>query len=128
MNLRGIVNGATRSINPNAQAVVKVSTGYVTSPSGKRTPTFTETPVSVQVQALTGKDLRQVDGLNLNGTLRAVYVNGAFAATIRAKQAGGDVIVFAPGTLQEGDTWLLVQVLEQWPDWCKFAMTLQNGT
>ena len=30
--------------------------------------------------------------------------------------------------MPEGNTWLCVHVLEQWPDWCKIAITLQNGS
>jgi hypothetical protein len=79
--------------------------------------------LSGQMQAMSGKDLRQVEGLNLNGTMRSVYFNGKLDAIVRSFRKGGDKIVDP-----QGNTWLINQVLEQWPDWVKIAVTLQNGS
>jgi len=78
------------------------------------------------IQALSTKDLRQIDGLNLQGTLRAIYLNGAVAGLVRPTQQGGDIITFPDGTV-----WLVNQVLEPWSltaGWCKAICTLQNGS
>lgn len=121
MNLHGIVSGAIGTVNPFVPAQVKVSTGSVTLPSGKREPSYDVTDVSVQLQALGYKDLVQVDGLNLQGVVKAAYVNGNFNGVNRPKQQGGDLLIV------NGETWLIVQPLEEWPDWCKFVVNLQRS-
>lgn len=82
----------------------------------------TELVLIGQMQSATGRDLRQVEGLNLNGTLRAVYFNGEVDAIVRSFRKGGDVIIDT-----SGNEWLVAQVLEQWPDWCKVMVVLQNS-
>lgn len=128
MNLHGIVSGAIATINPFVLATLKQSAGYTTASDGTRTPQYTEVPdLSVQVQALSYSDIQHLDGLNIQGVRRAVYLNGAAMAVVRPLQKGGDLFVFPSGTLPEGNTWLVAYVLEAWPDWCKCAITLQNG-
>jgi hypothetical protein len=77
----------------------------------------------MQVQALTGRDLQQIDGLNLQGTRRAIYIEGDIEGIVRPTQQGGDLI-----TTPDGSIWLVAMVLETWPNWCKVAVTLQNGS
>jgi hypothetical protein len=127
INLRAIANSYTSGINPNVSATLSQSTGSVTRSDGSRVPKYTTTEIVVQVQALSYGDLRQAEGINLQGTRRGLYVNGVVSGIIRPKQKGGDLITFAPGLLPEGDTWLVAHVLEQWPSWAKFIITLQNG-
>ncbi|WP_277963897.1 hypothetical protein [Pseudomonas sp. RIT-To-2] len=119
MNLHGIVSGAVGTVNPFVSGTMRVSTGYTTSGSGSRTPTYSDTGVSVQLQALGYKDLQQIDGLNLQGVVKAAYVKGNFNGVNRPKKQGGDVLIIG------ADTWLIVQPLEEWPDWCKFVINLQ---
>lgn len=195
MNLQAIAAGAISAVNPQVSSVIQISTGSVIDRAGKRTPTFRKVVgVPVQVQALTFQDLHQVEGLNLNGTRRAIYVNGRVDGLVRVERKGGDLItpltslftgwivgsvltvasvelgaviegqsligpgvvdgtlIGAPGTgtggpgtyavsiaqtvgapdspvaFSAGDVYLVSQVLEQWPDWCKCAVTLQNGS
>lgn len=191
MNLQNIAVGAIAAVNPQVSSVIKVSTGSTTSPSGLPTPTYrTVVGVPVQVQPMTYKDLVQVEGLNLNGTKRGIYVNGRVDGLVRVERKGGDLItpltalfsgfiagavltatavglgqitqgmslygpgiadgtlVGAPGTgtggpgtyavsiaqdvaaaaMSAGDVYLVAEILEQWPDWCKCAATLQNGS
>ena len=127
MNLHGIVRGAITTVNPDVAVNVRRSTGFIIEPDGEQVPSYIDLPITVQVQALTYQDLKQLDGVNINGTRRAVYLNGAAMGVVRNLQVGGDLFVFPAGTLPEGDTWLVAYVLEQWPDWCKCALTLQNG-
>lgn len=121
MNLHGIVSGAIGTVNPFVPAQIKVSAGYTTDGAGHRNPSYTTTDVSVQLQALGYKDLMQVDGLNLQGVVKAAYVNGNFNGVNRPKQQGGDMLIV------NGETWLIVQPLEEWPDWCKFVVNLQRS-
>lgn len=108
-------------------ATILVATGYTTSPDGTRTPTYdTLTDVPCQIQALAYTDIQMLDGLQLNGERRKVYVNGHYDSLSRERSTGGDLLVFPDGTMYPfGDTWLIAQTLEQFPDWCSLAVTLQ---
>ena len=81
----------------------------------------TSLEVLAQVQPLTTGDLRQVEALNLQGTHRTIYINGAAAGLVRVTKQGGDLV-----TLPDGSVWLVTIVPEQWPDWCHAVITLQN--
>lgn len=122
MNLHQMVSGAIGSINPFIPAIMLQSTGYTTAADGSRTPTFDEIPVSIQVQALSTDDLRQLDGLNIQGQKNGVYLSGNWNGVVRVGKQGGDLIQFG------GQTWLAVTVLENWPDWTKLAVVLQDGS
>ena len=126
MNLHGIAGPAIGAVNPFVPGTVQVSNGtYTTAPDGTRTPGYdTFAGVLMQVQALTYKDLMQVDGLNLNGTRRAIYMNGRADGVVRSLLKGGDLITLTDGP--NAGTWLVALTLEQFPDWCKLAVTLQN--
>ncbi len=85
-------------------------------------------PVSVQVQmqSLTYQDLQQLDGVNIQGERRAMYLNGDWNGLVREDQKGGDLI-----TLPNGTIWLVAQVLENWCDlngWVKLCVTRQNNS
>lgn len=123
-----MVAGAIGSINPFVSATVSRSTGYTTAADGSRTPTYTTFTISTQVQALTYSDLDHLDGLNIQGVRRAIYLTGNVMAAVRVDQRGGDIITFPSGTLPEGNVWLAAYVLEAWPDWVKVAISLQNGS
>ena len=123
MDLRGIANGVSSTVNPNQTVRVSRSTGYTIGAGRKQVPSYA-TPVEGpgQVQALDGKDLQQLDGLNVQGTIRAIYLRGALAGVIRPDGTGGDLVETA-----DGQTWLVVKVLESWPTWTKAAIVLQGG-
>lgn len=125
MNLHGIVAGAIGAVNPFVQATFQVSAGFAVGADGTPVPTYAA-PISVsaQVQPMTYKDLIQVDGLNLNGTKRSIYVHGRFDGIVRSLAKGGDLVTVASGVNR--GVWLVAMVLEQWPDWVKVAVTLQN--
>lgn len=125
MNFHGLVSGVVSAVNPLVPLTVKVNTGYTTDSTGKRTPTYAAPLVNVpgQVQNLTYSDLKQIEGLNLQGIRRAIYINGRVDGLVREGNKGGDII-----TSPDGNVWLVAHVLEYWPDWCKVAVTLQNGS
>lgn len=122
MNLHGIVSGAIGAVNPFVPAQIKISTGSTTLPSGKREPSYSVTDVSAQIQALSYEDLKHIDGLNIQGVVKTVYVNGNFNGVNRPRQQGGDLLVV------NGEEWLIVKVVEEWPDWCHFVINLQRQT
>jgi len=126
MDLHGIVAGAINVVNPYVLGSIQISTGNIQNPdgSGELIPTYRTMPqVPMQVQDLSFKDLHQVDALNLQGVSRSIYVRGSVDGLVRAVNKGGDIV-----TLPDGTVWLVCAVLEAWPDWCKLAVTLQNGS
>ena len=121
MNLHGIVGPYVGTVNPPTPIIIQMSTGYtIDATTRKQVPTYAA-PVTViaQVQSLTYSDLRQIEGLNIQGERRGVYINGRSDAIIRQDQKGGDLITW------NNENWLNVHVLEYWPDWCKFVITRQ---
>lgn len=78
-----------------------------------------------QVQPLSFRDLQQIDGLNLQGTRKAIYLMGAIDGIIRPDGKGGD-LVFLP----DGSVYLVAMVSEGWnisAGWTKVICTLQDG-
>lgn len=125
MNLHAIVAGAIQAVNPFANGSVRVSTGaYTRTGDAKRVPVYAQTDdVPMQVQPLTTKDLRFLDGLNVQGTQFAVYLNGSLLGVQRLGAKGGDLLAF------DGKVWLTTAVIETWrTGWCKVGVTLQMDT
>lgn len=123
MNLRAIANRATAAINPNIAGQALICTGYTTAASGKRAAGYSPaTDVSLQLQALTKKEVEHLDALNFSSVTTTAYVNRSLTGVDRVKQTGGDLLLI------NGDTWLVVAVLEDWSGrWCKVALQRQLG-
>ena len=130
MNLHGIAAGVVAAVNPPFTGSWVQNTGYTTAASGKRTETTTQVDgLSMQVQPLTMREIQHLDSLNIQGTLRAVHMNGVVQGLNRPSSKGGDVLLIPTGlTGTSYDTWLVVQVLEGWEadGWCRLAVSLQN--
>jgi len=129
MNLHGLVSGVVGTVNPFVPVTLQQSTGYATAPDGSRTPSYTASTQSAQVQALSAREIAHLDGLNIQGVLRKAYLSGNWQGVYRPGQKGGDRLVFdsnasVPANLQ-GTVWLVATVLETWPDWCSLAIQLQ---
>lgn len=120
MDLQSIANRGARVVNPNQIVTVLRSTGYTIGAGARQVPTYAA-PVTgpAQIQALDGNDLKQLDGLNIQGTKRAIYLRGQLAGTVRPDQKGGDIVMI------NGKKWLVVMVLESWPLFTKAAIVLQ---
>lgn len=122
--MRGIANSVSSAINPNVAVMLRQSSGYTVDPvTRKQVPSYADTAGYGNLQALDGDDLRQLDGLNIQGTLRALYLYGDAAGVIRPDQRGGDTVTI------NGKTWLVVKVLEHWdnPTWAKVALNYQGA-
>lgn len=125
MDLHAAVSPAISSVNPMTSAQLYKSTGRITSPSGKPEPSYAA-PITgdVQVQALSGSQLQHMNNLGISGVLRKAYLHGDWESVVRKNLTGGDKFVFSHASIVNG-TWLVVQVLETWPDWCCVALQLQ---
>lgn len=121
MDVRGIANSVSSTVNPNVTVTVSRSTGYTLGAGRKQVPSYAA-PVTgpAQIQALDADDIKQLDGLNIQGTLRAIYLRGVLAGVIRPDGTGGDLV-------EIGDqNWLVVRVLEGWATWTKACIVLQG--
>lgn len=125
MDLHTLAAGAISVVNPETPAKLYRSTGSVTSPAGKPQPSYAP-PISgnVQVQSLSGSQLQLMNNMGINGILCKVYLHGDWESVVRQNLTGGDKFTFAYAGFSS-DTWLVVQVLERWPDWCCVAVQMQ---
>jgi hypothetical protein len=120
MNLHSIVSGAIGAVNPFIPVVIKQSTGYTTAPDGTQVPTYTTISTTGQQQALSGSDILRLNGLNVHGVTTKMYLNGNYEGVFRVLGKGGDLLAFG------GQTYLVAQVLERWPDWSCVALSMQT--
>lgn len=82
--------------------------------------------MTAQIQSLTYDDLQHLDGLNIQGIRRAMYLNGDIEAIRRLKALGDDQVTMADGTVYK-----TALVIERWDGptvgWCKIAVTWVSG-
>lgn len=129
INVRVIANKAIQPVNPNIDAILKVSIGYTTDRTGKRAPAFEESTAKIQIQPLSGKEIMLIDGLEWQGgTFRAIHLTGNYSGLKRQKGAGADVLIFPEHKGAESSEWMVIQVMESWPTWCRLLVCQQNST
>lgn len=125
MNLHAVASPIISAVNPMMSAQLFFSTGDTPDVNFKRVPSYAAAQgVTAQVQPLTYSDLRQLDGVNLGGQAKAMYLSGTLQSVVRANQKGGDLV-----TLEDGTDWLTVQVLEDYSStagWVKVAVKRQQ--
>jgi hypothetical protein len=127
MDLRRIVKGPIGAVNPQVWVSWLKYLTASTDSSGISTPTYADAlPLYAQVQPLATDQLAHMDQLNIQGVLRSVYLRGAVATAVRENGTGGDLLQFPETKGGPQRTWLVVQVPEQWPDWCNVVCKLQN--
>lgn len=126
MNLHGIVAGVVGAVNPQITIQALASQGYGKAADYSQVPIYAD-PVTLtaQVQPLETSELQHLDSLNIQGERRAVYLPGSWNAVVRSEGEGGDLLKFPDRPSGPVRTWLVVLVLESWPDWTKVAVTLQ---
>lgn len=129
INVRGVANAAIQAINPNIPVTVKLPNGYTVDPATRRqVPAYITQSTQGQLQALDGDDLGQINGLNIQGTIRAMYLYDSIAGVIRPDGSSQSHVVFTSneaGVVKERE-WGVFKVLESWPDWCKVAIVYQE--
>jgi hypothetical protein len=119
MDVRAIANTLIQPVNQDAQITIRHSDGYTIGAGRKQVPQYTEVTGIAQVQALDGKSLQKLNGLNIQGVARALYLSGELRSAIRVDGTGGDLIIY------NNKTWLVATVLETWPTWTKVAIVEQ---
>jgi len=135
INLRGIANRAIQRVNPDVMVTINRSTGYEINDAGTQIPTYEEMTARAQVQPTSYSDQQKLDGLNIQGVSRIVYLEADVAGIIRIDKRGGDQIVFPAGLMPEDapdpvtgnpPVWQVTSVLEAYASgWRKCSVTLQ---
>lgn len=123
------------TVNPNILVTVRRNQGYTTSPDGTRIPTYTDVPnIVMNSQAISGGSgsdgpiLQHLDGLGIQGTLRAFWVAFPVEAVNRTTNKGGDLILIPKTLLMPPSTYLAVQMVEAFDTsgWTHFIGQLQD--
>ena len=125
MNLHAIAAPFTAIVTGATLGLWQKSSGYTTDAAGKRVSAYTDFPgTDMRVQAMSGPELALIDGMGIQGILRAVYLPGDVKGVDRSGKGGGDLLTF------NGAVWLVRAVLETWDGsgWCKVAVTKQMDT
>lgn len=130
-NLHTLAVSQIASVNPQLPCRIRYSEGVAeTLPDGTQVPQYSD-PESMmaQVQSLTYKDLEHLDGLNIQGTRRSIYLWGSQQLVVRVTQQGGDLIEF-PGPIPgfpPGTIWLVVLVPDTYQGWAHVIVVLQDS-
>jgi len=125
MNLHSLASGAINAVNPAINGTIARSAGYSIAGDGTQTPIYVAPEaIKIQLQALQLNELKQLDGLNIQGDKSGLYLFGNAQGVNRPDGLGGDLV-----TLENGSIYLVTLVLENWSavdGWCKVVGTRQN--
>lgn len=115
LNLHATVRAAIQTVNADVSATYLKSTGYTANAAGKQVPAYAApVTVPIQVQPPSGKDLRHLEYLNVQGTTRALFLYNNPQAIVRVDARGGDLFQFPQFTGAPLDKWLVVEDPETW--------------
>jgi len=122
MDLYDCVESLIDVVSPYRIVTLLRSSDYTIGTGHRQTPTYS-TPISVsaQIQSIDSKELSQLDGLNLQNITKVIYIHGLLSGVIREDVKGGDIIQF------DSHKWLIVKVLELWPEWTKAIIVMQES-
>jgi hypothetical protein len=121
VSLHDLVANLIGTINPMITCQWYQNIGITTAVGGVVTPAYNPSvPVQCQVQQLTAADIKHLQDLNQSGITRKVWCDQILTGIDRAAGLGGDRLI-----LPDGTTWLVVQVVEVWPDWCSATICKQ---
>ena len=120
MQIRNIANSITRAVNPNITAISRRYKGQTIGAGRKQVPEYyDDVTVTIQLQPMNAGEIRHVDGLNIQGLVKAIYINGSYYGVNRTMQKGGDLFII------DGKTWLVIEPSELWTDWTRCLACLQ---
>jgi len=129
INVHVAANNAIQVVNPDGLYTFYASTGNAINAAGKQVPSYAAgANVSMQIQAISARDLKHMEGLNIEGVVRSVHMYGNTQGVVRVTQKGGDLLYFPEvpgGTLR---VWKVVKVVETWPDWCHVIVNMQTDS
>lgn len=127
MNFHGAVKSLIGGANPPTFIAWLQSDGFTTTPDYRQVPAYKGAQtIQAQIQSMSADELKKVEGMNIQGVKRALYIEGQAAGVIRCDAKGGDLFQFPEIRNGPNKTWLAVLALETWPDWVKVVVTLQD--
>jgi hypothetical protein len=130
INLHSAVRPAINAVNPDISCQYLRSTGYTVDAAGKQIPAYAPArTIRAQVQPPSGKTLQHPNNLNIQGTIRSVYLYGEPQAIVRVDGKGGDLLQFPQYPGAPVDNWLLTMLEEAYDPlrgWSKVTVTLQT--
>lgn len=115
LNLHATARAAIQSVNKDIPAIYKASIPYTVNAPGKQLPQYAA-PVTVKIQSQppSGKDLAHINFLNIQGTVRTVYLYSNPHAIQRIAAKGGDLLIFPSFVGGPSYTWLVKAIAERW--------------
>ncbi|MDA8119118.1 MAG: hypothetical protein M0Z85_03520 [Gammaproteobacteria bacterium] len=131
LNLHGAVRQVIPAINSDITGYWYRSKGWVPSAGGRQQPAY-NLPLTVQcqVQPPSGRDLRFIDFLQLQGVIRSVWMFSDPQTIVRVNQTGNDLLMFPQWTGAPNDVWMVATMPESWAvvdgGWSKVYVTLQT--
>lgn len=98
LRLRQIVNAISQTVNSNIIVTLQTSAGYSIGAGQRQQPIYNPAITGLgQIQALDNSELAHLENLNIQGTLRALYMYGNLAAVMRSDSKGGDIVTIKSG-------------------------------
>ena len=131
LNLHQITRGAINAVNADTQCTYYPSTGFTPNAAGKQVPNYGPAQaVYAQIQPPSAMDLKHLEFMNIQGTIRSAWLYGDPQGISRIDARGGDLLQFPQYTGNPIDNWLIVKPDETWPvgngDWSKVFLVLQT--
>ncbi|MEY0321018.1 hypothetical protein [Providencia stuartii] len=126
IKVRSLANTAIQSVNKDLPATLLANVGYEIVPGGKQTPKFISYPINVQMQSISTQELEHLGVINQQGEFSYCYAKGQIEAIRRAKQTGADKISFVAYGESEASEWLVIKVIESYPEWVKVLLCRQQ--
>lgn len=132
LNLHAITRPAITAVNADTAATWLVSAAPTVNPDGSQTPNYAAAQsVTAQIQPPSGKLLAHAEFLNIQGTIRSVYMYGNPQSISRVDAKGGDLLQFPQYPGAPVDNWLVLIVEEQGWDltdanWTRVGVVLQT--
>ena len=109
MDLRGLANGVSSTRTRIKPCVYHGRRATPSAPAAIRCPTRRPLKAPARYKALDGKDLQQLDGSTFKAPSGNLFARGAGWRHSSGRHRG-DLVETA-----DGQTWLVVKVLESWP-------------
>ena len=119
MKIHTLANRLIVNVNPNIKATLKKFTGLVKNEFYEQTPTYIESEIIVQAQALSGDQLKMVDFNQFQSELMSVITSEELKGVSKPDQYGGDILSF------NGHEWLVIMINETYHDHTKAVVMKQ---
>lgn len=131
LNLHSAVRQVIPALNADITAYWYQSKGCLIGSDGRQQPAYQPAvTVQAQIQPPSGRDLKHIEYLQLQGVIRTVWMFSDPQAIVRVNAAGGDLLLFPQWAGAPNDTWLVAQMQESWNvdggGWSKVFAVLQT--